>query len=350
MNKDYYSILGVDRNSSPEEIKKSYRNLALKYHPDRSGGSPEAEDKFKEITEAYDTLSDPDKKAKYDNPNPFGQGFNPFGNHNPFGNQNPFGGFGGFDNFFGGPQDPLVNRGKNVNVIVKLTLEEIILGGNKKFKIYRKNQCQPCKGTGDSSGKNSICSHCGGLGHINNTMQTPFGNVSHQTPCYACGSSGMSVKNPCNSCSAQGVVSNLEDVEINIPKGSVDGVSFVVQGKGDFGRSPSNPGDLIVKISEVPHDFFRRDGLNLICEKTISFKEACLGTEVYVSNLRGNEYRISIAPGTQPGKILRIKGKGVPEFNGFMTGDIMVKINVRIPEELTDEQKNYLEKFPEVFQ
>ena len=346
MNKDFYNILGVDRNASPEEIKKAYRNLALKYHPDRAGGSPEASEKFKEISEAYDTLSDPAKKSKYDNPNPF---IHDFGNHfsgNPFGNDP----FGQFKNFFGGNTDPFINRGRNVNVNIKLTLEEIIVGGNKKFKIYRKTQCNSCKGTGDLSGQTQSCHSCGGSGHINQMMNTPFGQVNHQTPCHLCGSSGTVIKNPCNSCSGQGTKTNLEDVEINIPKGSVNGASFIVPGKGDFGRSPSNPGDLVVTINEIPHDFFRRENLNLICEKNISFKEACLGTEIYVPNMRGNEYKITVAPGTQPGKILRIKGKGIPEFNGFMTGDILVRVNVSIPENLSPEQKEYIEKFSEIFE
>jgi molecular chaperone DnaJ len=337
--KDYYSILGVGRDASQDQIKKSYRKLAMEYHPDKNANNPSAEERFKEISEAYDTLSNPEKKQKYDNPNPFG-GFGNWGNDwNPFSGNDIFG--GGFSNRSGAKQ----NKGKNINTIVTLTLEEIISGANKKIKIWRRVKCTPCSGTGAENSEITNCSSCNGIGYVEKTIMHPFGAMSTREICRTCQGSGKVPKSHCKKCSGSGTERVLEDIEVSIPKGSVSGISFLVVGKGDWTKSPSSPGDLVVGIEEYVHTDYRRDGLNLICEKVISFREACIGTEVEVNNLKGSSFKIKIPPGTNPGKIFRIKGKGVPDFNGFGQGDILIKVDLKVPTELSKEQEEALKYF-----
>ena len=349
MSQDYYKILGVSKDASQDEIKKSYRKLAVKYHPDKNGGDKSAENQFKKITEAYETLSDPEKRGKYDNPYS-GGGFDPFGGFG--GGWNPFQS-GGFDPFNHGGRrsnsDPLVNRGKNINTVIPIKLEEILTGVVKKVKLWRRTQCSPCKGTGSENQKLEICINCHGTGRIRSSVNTPFGSINHESTCSVCNGTGSYTKDPCKSCRGEGTTRDLDEIEIRIPKGSLHGTSYIVSGKGDFTKSPCDPGDLIVTIEEEPHYFFKRDGLDLVCEKSISFKDACLGSDVDVPNLRGGEYRIKVPSGTQPGKIFRLQGKGIPEFNGFMNGDILVKINISVPKDLTEDQKAKLEEFSDIF-
>lgn len=338
---DYYKILGVNRNSSPEEIKKAYRKLALKYHPDKTGGDPESEKKFKEIAEAYDILSTPEKKAKFDNPNPFstfgGAGFNPF---------DSFNGFRG-TNFY---EREVIKRGNNINARVDITLEEVLTGSHKNANVYRKVQCSDCRGTGAEGGEMDTCHVCNGIGIKRKVVNSNFGQIAVDETCYACSGVGKLAKSFCKPCQGSGVVKKPDSFEIHIPKGSVAGVSFKVPGKGDHDKAPSDPGDLIVNVHEHKHDFYRRDGINLICDVDLTFPEACLGKEVKIPNLvTGGEYKITIPAGTSPGKIFRIQGKGVPEFNTDFKGDILVKIGVDIPSLLNEEQRQYIEKYNTIF-
>jgi len=339
MKPDYYNILGVNRNSSPEEIKKAYRKLALKYHPDKAGGDPEAEKKFKEIAEAYDTLSNPDKKSKYDNPNPFG-GFG----RNPF--ESGFGGFHG-GNFYEGD---VIKKGNNINAKVEITLEEVLNGVKKNANLYRKMQCSDCKGTGAQNAELDTCHVCAGMGVKRRIVNTNFGQMAMDETCYACEGIGKIPKSMCKTCAGAGVVRKPDQIEINIPKGSVSGISFRVPQKGDHAKAPSDPGDLVVNVYDKKHDFFRRDGYNLICDVNLTFPEACLGKEVTIPNLvSGGEYKITIPPGTSPGKIFRLAGKGVPEFNSTYRGDILVKVGIKVPKNLSPEQQEFIENYKDKF-
>jgi len=340
MTKDYYSILGVGRNSSAEEIKKAHRKLAIKYHPDKNGGDKSAEEKFREVSEAYDTLSDPQKKSRYDNPDPFRGGWNPFQNGDPFQGNDFFSHFGGR-----GFQDPLVNRGKNINVSIEVTLEEIIAGATKRIAYWRRDGCGHCSGTGASSGKLETCNNCHGTGKISQTTHTAFGTIRHETVCGACSGSGSKSSDPCKHCSGAGTERILDELDVTIPKGSVGGMSFVISAKGDYAKSPCNPGDLVVNITERSNSDFKRDGINLVREEAISYKDACLGTVINVPNLKGGEYKIKVPAGTNPGKIFRLQGKGVPEFNGFIHGDMLIRVTIKVPSSLTEEQIEKLEEF-----
>lgn len=344
--KDYYQILGVSKNSSQEEIKKAYRKKAMKYHPDKNPGDAASESKFKEISEAYDVLSDPKKKQNYDNPamggfktwseNPFqGTDFSSF-----------FTGFGnGFGNGFNQSRNRSTLKGRSINVYIPITLEEMMTGCDKKVKILRNANCESCSGTGGENGETLACANCNGAGVINKVANYAFGQMMMEEICSSCSGTGFKSSSNCRSCSGQGIVSREEEVDIRVPKGSIDGVSFVVPGKGHCLKTPGTPGDLVVKIEEYVHAFYRREGINLIHEKFLSFKEACLGTEVELPNLKGSKFKVKIDPGTQSGKILRLRGRGIPEFNGISSGDILIKISISIPKELSEEQIKALELF-----
>lgn len=353
--KDYYKILGVNKASKPSEIKKAYRKLALQYHPDKNPDNPEAEAKFRDIAEAYETLSDPTKKISYDMPSYGGGGRNMDPNSgagNPFGNGgfNPFGNGGGMDfrdMFSGGfgNREPRNKKGRNINVYVSVTLEEMMMGTVKKISVNRKVQCDPCKGTGAEDGNTMQCFHCTGTGKTQETVRHAFGESVVQRECPLCDGSGKKPIVSCNSCGGTGTKSKLEDLDVNIPKGSVSGVSYLVVGKGDWEKSPGNPGDLVVYIEEYVHSFYTREGTHLSHNELISFKDACLGMEIDVPNLRGSHYRIKVPPGTSSGRTFRLQGKGLPEFNGFSNGDILLKVSIKVPSELTKEQTEALELF-----
>lgn len=325
MKKDYYKILGVSRDSTEVEIKKAYRKLALKYHPDKNEGDKKSEEKFKEIAEAYETLSDPERRNAYDNPHNYG-GFSVNDMHNVFRTARR------------------TQKGENVHVNIQITLEEIMTGVKKNFKIYRKTPCNACEGTGAKDKEFSECTYCSGRGSTIKNVNTPYGKMSMETVCDSCKGSGKVIKNGCKECQASGSSKNEEELSINIPKGSISGVSFIMQGVGNYIKD-GIPGDVIITIDEFLHTEYKRDGIDLIINKNISFREACIGTEVEISNLLGGNYSITIPKGTQPGKIFRLKNKGIPDINGLIDGDILIRINIKVPLELNEIQKENLNIF-----
>lgn len=337
--KDYYRILGVERNSSPDDIKKAYRNLAMKYHPDKAGKDPSAEAKFKDISEAYETLSDPQKKAQYDNPSPFGGG-NPFGPGFDFFNRsNDFTSFN-----WGGRGNS--SAGKNINARIMISLHETMQGTVKKANIFRRVRCNSCQGSGARDGEMNTCSFCQGSGVTRRMTNTPFGQIAMEEVCYSCKGEGRIPKSDCISCKGEGTQRVQDSVDVRIPRGSVTGMSFVVPGMGDFAKGKGQPGDLVVTVSEIPHDFYKRDNLNLVCHKSISFYQACSGTEIDIPSPKGEgSYKIKVPPGTQSGKVFRLQGKGVPELGGEFFGDIMVMIDVMVPKSLTPHQLEILREF-----
>lgn len=343
--KDYYKILGVGRDSSPEDIKKAYRSLAMRYHPDKNKNNPEAEAKFKDVSEAYENLSDPQKKATYDNPNPFGGGFNPFGSgFNPFS--------GGFDDIFkssgrgfrrnGAPQE----SGQNINARILVSLSDVMNGSVKKTNVFRRVKCNSCQGSGAKDNQTNTCSVCNGFGSNRKMVNTPFGQISTDEVCYSCRGEGKIPKTICPFCSGSGTQRIQDSVEVKVPKGSVSGMSFLVPGMGDFPKGNGVPGDLVVTAAEIPHDFYKRDGLNLVCHKSISFYQACTGTELEIPNPKGEgSYRIKVPPGTQSGKMFRVQGKGIPEMGGEFAGDIMMMVDVVVPKNLSPHQLEILKDF-----
>lgn len=338
--KDYYKILGVGRDSSPEDIKKAYRNLAMKYHPDKAGKDPSAEAMFKDISEAYETLSDPQKKAQYDNPNPFG-GNNSFGAGFDFFNRS-----NDFSSFFSRTRRGGPSLGRNINARIMISLEEVMNGTIKKANIFRRVSCTSCKGSGAKDNEMNTCTICQGAGTTRRMTNTPFGQISMEETCYSCAGEGRTAKSLCSSCNGEGTQRVQDSVDVRIPKGSVTGMSFVVPGMGDFAKGPSQPGDLVVTVTEIPNGVYKRDNLNLVCHKSISFYEACAGTEIEVPNPRGEgSYKIKIPSGTQSGKVFRLQGKGVPELGGEFSGDIMVMIDVMVPKNLTAHQLEILKEF-----
>ena len=339
MTKDYYKILGVSKDATSEEIKKAYRKLAVKYHPDKTGNDKTAEDKFKEVSEAYEILSDPGKRASHDRPpfSGFWDGSNPYQT-------------GDFSSFFTGfnqnrQREERINKGRNISIYVSVTLEEMMTGTTKKVKLSRKFQCKDCSGTGAENGDVHKCTECGGIGKVNRTVTHAFGEVVMQEDCKYCYGSGTKSKSNCNTCIGTGTIRKEEEIDVNIPKGSISGVSYLIVGKGDWEKSPSNPGDLVINVEEYLHPFYNREGTNLIHEKHVSFKDLCIGLDVDIPNLKGSNWRIKIPPGSSPGKLFRLPGKGIPEFNGFGSGDILVRLHLSVPQNLSTEQIEALENF-----
>lgn len=359
--RDYYEVLGVDKNASADELKKAYRKLALKYHPDRNPDDKEAEEKFKEAAEAYSVLSDPDKKARYDQfghagvdgQGGFGGGagmnmndiFSQFGDifGDLFGGGR--GGFGGFSGFggFGGGHQRRTPRGTNLRIKVKLTLEEIESGAEKKIKVNKYVPCKTCGGSGSKNNSFETCSHCGGSGVVMETKRTILGMMQTQTVCPHCGGEGRIIKDKCPDCNGEGIVKSEEIITIHIPAGVSNGMQLSMAGKGNAAPHGGVPGDLIVLIEELPHENFERQDANLFHNAFITFSEAAMGAMIEVPTLHGKA-RVKIDQGTPSGKILRLKGKGLPDVNGYGHGDLLVAINVWVPKSLTKEEKQLLEK------
>ena len=359
--RDYYEVLGVDKTASEDEIKKAYRKIAIKYHPDRNPGNKEAEEKFKEAAEAYDVLHDPQKRQQYDQFGFAGQGgaggFGGFGGasmnmddiFSMFGDifGGHAGGFGGFGGFGGGQRRPQQHRGSDLRLKVKLTLQEISTGVTKKFKVRKDVVCQHCHGSGSADGGASeTCPTCHGSGVISHTTQSIFGMMQTQGVCPTCNGEGKIIKNKCHECSGTGVVKGEEVVEINIPAGVIEGMIVNVPGKGNAGRRNGIPGDIQVFIEEEPNDTFVRDGNDLIYNLLLDFPTAALGGDVEIPTIEGTRLRVKIEPGTQPGKTLRLRSKGLPAVQGYGSGkgDMVVNISIYVPKTLSRDEKKSLEK------
>ena len=360
--RDYYEILGIQKTASLEDVKKAYRKLAMQYHPDRNPGNKEAEEKFKEATEAYEVLSDQDKRSRYDR---FGhegvrQGadFHDWANTNPNDIFSVFndifgGGFGGsiFDDFFGGSTRTRSHtgtsggeRGGDLKISARLTLEEIGTGVEKKVKIKRQEKCQTCSGSGAKSGSGSSnCPTCGGTGEIRRATRTMFGQFVNIVQCSTCGGSGKIIKDPCPTCGGAGRVNGESTIKIKIPAGVGDGNYLTLRGEGNAGRRGGPSGDLIVVIEEAQHEHFKRDGDDIIYELDLSFPEAALGSEIEVPTLTGRA-KLKIEPGIQSGKILRMREKGLPHLNGYGKGDQLVAINIYTPTKLSSKDKELMKE------
>ena len=361
--RDYYEVLGVEKNANADEIKKAYRKAAIKYHPDKNPGDKEAEEKFKEAAEAYDVLSNPDKRARYDQYGHAGMsgagGAGGFGGFGGFGGggftmEDIFaqfgdifggrGGFGGFGGFGGGGRSRGVNRGSDIRVRIKLTLEEIANGTTKKIKVNKDVACDKCGGSGaKDSSSYTTCSQCNGSGYIITVQNSFFGRMQSQSVCPTCGGEGKIITAKCDKCGGEGVVREAEVIEIKVPAGVGEGMALTVSGKGNAARRGGIPGDLIVVIEEEQHPELMRDGNNLIHNLNITVTTAILGGEVEVPTIEGKA-KIKIAPGTHAGKVLRLRGKGLPDVNGYGRGDIMVVVDITIPTSLTSEEKELVKK------
>lgn len=358
--RDYYDVLGVSKDSSDDEIKKAYRKLAIKYHPDKNPGDTNAEEKFREATEAYEILKDRDKRAKYDQfghaafEDAAGGGFSGFGGFDlsdalrafmqDFGGDSLFGdlfGFGGARRGGRGRTSSL--RGNDLQVRLKLTLQEICTGVTKKIKVRRKDACKDCNGTGSRSGSKTTCSQCGGSGRVRHISNSLFGQIVQETICPACSGGGSVVKDPCSRCGGSGRKTTETTVSIDVPAGVAEGNYINVPGKGDAGLHGGPPGDLIVLIAEESDAFFERHGIDVFCTVEISFSEAALGTAKTIPAIDG-KVSLKIPAGTQSEKIFRLRGKGLPVLHGNQRGDQLVKIHVNTPTKLTREQRELFEK------
>jgi molecular chaperone DnaJ len=349
--RDYYEVLGVSKEATKEEIKKAYRKQALKFHPDKNPGDKKSEDNFKEAAEAYEVLSNEEKKARYDRYGHAGMGS---GASNGYGGQNmtmddifsSFGDiFGGFGAFGGGRRSRRINKGSNLRVKVKLNLQEIAAGAEKKIKVNKYDTCDTCGGTGaaDSSSL-SNCSTCHGSGHVTRLTNTMLGQMQTTSVCPSCGGEGKTITKKCTACYGEGIVQKEEIIKINIPAGVGKGMQMTVGGKGNAPRRGGVNGDLLVVIDEEEHPELIREGNDLIYNLFISIPDAVLGTHVEVPTV-DNNVKIKIEPGTQPGKILRLRGKGLPEVNGYGRGDLLVNVNVWIPKSVNKDELKIFEKF-----
>ena len=353
--RDYYEALGVDRSADEAAIKKAYRTLAKKYHPDINPGDAAAERKFKEVNEAYAVLSDPEKKAKYDQ---FGHAaFEAGGAGGGFGG---FGGFGGMDfdisdifsSFFGGGmgggstrRGPV--RGEDLSVRVTLTFEEAVFGTKKEVSYQRIQKCGSCSGTGAAKGTSpKTCTACGGSGRVRVQQRTPLGIMQTQKSCDACRGTGKIIEKPCDDCRGNGYVRATKKLDVTIPAGIDDGQRIVLSGQGSEGRDGGPAGDLYIYVSVRPHAVFEREGTDIYCEVPISFTEAALGAEIDIPTLEGTE-KYEIPEGTQTGTTFTLRQRGVPIVNTKNRGSLHITVTVEVPKNLNGEQKDILRKFAE---
>lgn len=351
--RDYYEVLGVDKNAEQSAIKKAYRKLAIKFHPDKNPDNKEAEEKFKEAAEAYEILSDEQKRARYDR----------FG-HAGVSNQGGFGGRGGmtmdeifrnfgdifgdsFGSFFDGGRGggrPRGQKGSNLRIKVALTLEEIATGVHKKIKVKKQTTCNTCSGSGaKDSGSTSTCTTCRGAGYVRQVRSTFIGQMQTTTVCPTCNGSGQQITSFCGTCKGEGRNYGSETIEIDIPEGVEAGMQLSLRGKGNAGKQGGPAGDLLISIEEKPHAHFQRDGMNLIYELYLNFADAALGVGLEVPTLNG-KVKIKVPAGTQSGKIFRLKGKGLPSVQSYNTGDQLIHVNVWTPKSVNSEERALLEK------
>lgn len=355
--RDYYDVLGVSKSASQDEIKKAYRKVAMQYHPDRNPGNKEAEDKFKEAAEAYEILSDPDKRAQYDR---FGHaGMSGAGGYGGagMGMEDIFTNFGDifgddiFGSFFGGGRSQRQHgrgvRGSNLRVKIRLNYQEIANGVNKKIKLKKYIPCQQCGGNGaKDKGSYQTCSTCGGSGQVRKVTQTFLGQMQTVTTCPSCNGEGTRITSKCSNCHGEGRVYGEETASIDIPAGVQQGMQLSMSGKGNAGERGGAPGDLIILIEEEAHPDLQRDGLNVAHDLYISIAEAIFGTQLEVPTIDGRA-KIKVPPGTQSGKIFRLRGKGFPSVQSHEKGDQLIHVNVWTPQNLNSEEKEVFEKLKE---
>jgi molecular chaperone DnaJ len=350
--RDYYDVLGVSRQADAAEIKSAYRKLAIKYHPDKNPDNKEAEEKFKEAAEAYEILSNPEKRQRYDQfghasgaSGHYGGGMNMEDIFSQFGDI--FGGGSPFDSFFGGQRGGggrRVAKGTNLRIKVKLTLDEIAKGAEKKIKVNKQIVCTTCDGSG-AKDKSSFhnCRTCGGTGSVRRVTNTILGQMQTTSTCPNCNGEGVEITAKCTTCKGDGLMRGEETITINIPAGVSEGMQLSMSGKGNAAPRGGIPGDLIILIEELPHETLKRDGINVIYDLYINFVDATLGTSIEIPTIDGKA-KIKIDSGTQGGKILRLKGKGVPEVNSYHKGDQLVYVNVWTPKTVSAEERELLEK------
>ncbi len=355
--RDYYEVLGVSKNASEDEIKRAYKKLARKYHPDMNPGDKEAEEKFKEVNEANEVLSNPEKKAKYDQ---FGfAGVDP----NYGAGQGGYGGAGGFDfgdlgdifgSFFGGgfggggrrnPNAP--QRGESIRASLSVEFTEAAFGCEKSITIDRSEQCPTCKGKGCAPGTTpEVCTECHGTGTVTQAQRTPFGMMQSQTVCPKCRGRGQIIHQPCPDCRGAGAVRKRRTIQVNIPAGIDNGQTISLRGQGHSGKNGGPAGDLLITVMVRPHEIFRRDGTAVFCEAPITFTQAVLGGTLEIPTIDG-KVKYDIPEGTQTGTVFRLRGKGIPVLNGRGRGDQYVTVNIETPRNLNREQKEALKKFSE---
>ncbi len=355
--RDYYEVLGVSKNASEDEIKRAYKKLARKYHPDMNPGDKEAEEKFKEVNEANEVLSNPEKKAKYDQ---FGfAGVDP----NYGAGQGGYGGAGGFDfgdlgdifgSFFGGgfggggrrnPNAP--QRGESIRASLSVEFTEAAFGCEKSITIDRSEQCPTCKGKGCAPGTTpEVCTECHGTGTVTQAQRTPFGMMQSQTVCPKCRGKGQIIHQPCPDCRGAGAVRKRRTIQVNIPAGIDNGQTISLRGQGHSGKNGGPAGDLLITVMVRPHEIFRRDGTAVFCEAPITFTQAVLGGTLEIPTIDG-KVKYDIPEGTQTGTVFRLRGKGIPVLNGRGRGDQYVTVNIETPRNLNREQKEALKKFSE---
>ena len=354
--RDYYEVLGIQKGASEDEIKKAYNKLARKYHPDMNPGDKEAEEKFKEVNEANEVLSDPEKKARYDqfgfagvDPNyGAGAGGGAYGGGFDFGDLGDiFGSFfgGGFGGQRRNPNAP--QRGESIRASVSISFTEAAFGCEKSVTIERSEQCPTCKGSGCAPGTTpEICPDCHGSGTVQTRRQTPMGVFASNGPCRKCGGTGRLIHQPCSDCRGSGAVRKRRTIKVNIPAGIDHGQTISLRGQGGAGKNGGPAGDLLITVMVQPHEIFRRDGVDVFCEAPITFTQAVLGAELEIPTIDG-KVKYSIPEGTQTGTVFRLKGKGVPVLNGRGRGDQYVTVVIETPRSLNKEQKEALRRFSE---